>query len=202
MTRHTIDQEVAKLISLVQEKGGEAKAISASSVVTGEWVRMKCYFGCKGFGRRFSCPPYSPTPETTAKVLSEYSTALLVRYVGDVGEPDPKRYVSHETTRYVQEMMSSLEQTAFMDGFYKVLCYTGHQCGWCRSCAAKESGAQASDCRVRNKMRPSMEAAGIDVYATCKNVGWELDVLECSLREEGGLLLNKPMTTVMLLLLE
>ncbi|HJJ35555.1 MAG TPA: DUF2284 domain-containing protein [Methanocorpusculum sp.] len=202
MSNVTIDDEVARLVSIVREKGGEAKAIPASSVVTGEWVRMKCYFGCKGFGRRFSCPPYSPTPETTAKVLSEYSTALLVRYVGDVGEPDPKRYVSHETTRYVQQLMQTLEKTAFMDGFYKVLCYTGHQCGWCASCAAKEPGTRESDCRFRNKMRPSMEASGIDVYATCKNAGWELEVLECSQREEGGLLLNKPMTTVMLLLLE
>lgn len=198
----TLEQEVDKLCSMVKEQGGEAKLIPASAVVTANWVRMKCYFGCKGFGRRFGCPPYSPTPEQTAKVLSEFTSALIVRYVGDVGEPDPKRYVSHATTHHVQKLMCALETTAFHDGFYKVLTYTGHQCGWCGSCAAKEPGAVASDCRARNKMRPSMEAAGIDVYATCKNVGWDLDVLTCQDDADGGHIMNKPMTTVMLLLLE
>ncbi|HJJ38806.1 MAG TPA: DUF2284 domain-containing protein, partial [Methanocorpusculum sp.] len=102
----------------------------------------------------------------------------------------------------VQKMSHEMEKTAFEDGFYKVLCYTGHQCGWCASCAAKEPGAKESDCRFRNKMRPAMEASGIDVYATCKAAGWELDVIKCSEREEGGLKLEHPMTTVMMLLLE
>jgi len=199
---NTIEEETAKLISIVEEHGGEAIVIPANTVVTAEWVRRKCYFGCKGFGRRFGCPPYSPTPQETANVLKEFNIALLIRYVGDVGEPDPKRYVSHETTHYVQTMMYELEKTAFEDGFYKVTSFTGHQCGWCKSCAAKEPGATIMDCRFRNKMRPSMEAAGIDVYATCKGNGWELDVLKSSDLETGGLKLDKEMTTVMLLLLE
>lgn len=202
MTKPAIEDEIAKLTAMAREKGGDAVFIPASKIVTAEWVRMKCYFGCKGFGRRFSCPPYSPTPEQTKKVLSEFTSALLVKFVGDAGEPDPKRYVSHETTRYVQQMTHKLEKTAFNDGFYKVLCYTGHQCGWCASCAAKEPGARESDCRFREKMRPSMEASGIDVYATCKNAGWNLDVIACSSSPEGGLVLEHPMTTVMLLLLE
>ena len=202
MRKNTLEEEIAKLTAMAREKGGDAVSLPASSVVTAEWVRMKCYFGCKGFGRRFGCPPYSPTPEQTAKVLSEFSTALLIRFDGDVGETDPKRYVSHETTHHVQKMTYEMEKTAFEDGFYKVLCYAGHQCGWCASCAAKEPGAKESDCRFRHKMRPSMEASGIDVYATCKNAGWDLDVIKCSERKEGGLLLEHPMTTVMLLLLE
>lgn len=202
MTKLNVNDEVAKLITLVRSQGGDAVKISPSSVVTAEWVRMKCYFGCKGFGRRFSCPPYSPTPETTAKILTEFSTALLIKYVGDIGKPDVKRYVSHETTRYVQQMMQTLEQTAFDDGYYKVLTYTGHQCGWCASCAAKKTNAKETDCLFRHKMRPSMEAAGIDVFATCKNAGWDLEVLDCSDQTEGSVSVREPMTTVMLLLLD
>ncbi|HJJ32149.1 MAG TPA: DUF2284 domain-containing protein [Methanocorpusculum sp.] len=202
MKRNTIEEETAKLITIVKERGGDAIVIPADTIITAHWVRMKCYFGCKGFGRRFSCPPYSPTPEETAKVISEFSIAILIRFDGDVGETDPKRYVSHETTHYVQTMMHDLEKTAFEDGFYKVTCYTGHQCGWCKSCAAKEKGAEISDCRFREKMRPSMEAAGIDAYATCRANGWELDVLKGTPLPTGGLALEHPMTTVMLMLLE
>lgn len=196
-----VNEEVEKLTNYIREKGGDSVALPASKVITAEWVRMKCLFGCAGYGRRFGCPPYSPTPFETQKVLDEFNTALLIRFDGDVGETTPERLVSREMTRFVQTVMYDVEKTAFKDGFYKVLSYTGHQCGWCKSCAAKEKGATASDCRVRNKMRPSMEAAGIDVYKTCENAGWHLDVLSCT-KVEGGTVLDSPMSTIMLLLLE
>ncbi|MDV0442598.1 DUF2284 domain-containing protein [Methanorbis furvi] len=201
MKKYSADEEIQRLTEFVREKGGDAMFISSDKVITGEWVRMKCLFGCNGFGRRFSCPPYTPTPSETRAVLDCYSHALLVRFEGDVGETTPERLVSREMTRYVQTIMYELENMAFHDGFYKAFGYTGHQCGWCGKCCAKEEDAVITDCKNRRKMRPSMEAAGIDVYATCKNAGWDLGVLECT-QVEGGTVLNKPMTTVMLLLVE
>lgn len=201
MKKYSAEEEITRLTDFVRGKGGDAVPVAAGKIVTGEWVRMKCLFGCNGFGRRFSCPPYTPTPAETQAALDGYSHALLVRFDGDVGETTPERLVSREMTRYVQTVMFELEQMAFHDGFYKAFGYTGHQCGWCAKCTAKEKGAVGTDCRNRRKMRPSMEAAGIDVYATCANAGWELDVLECT-NVDGGTVLNTPMTTVMLLLIE
>ena len=34
-------------------------------------------------------------------------------------------------------------------------------------------------------VRPSMEAAGIDVFATARNVGWELKPIPCKNMEYG-----------------
>lgn len=195
------DDKISELIRFVAEKGGEATLIPAKDIVTAEWVRQKCLYGCNGFGRRFSCPPYTPTPSETREVLDAYRTALLIRFKGDIGETTPERLVSREMTRYVQQVMFDLEQMAFSFGFYKTLGYTGHQCGWCGRCKAKDDGAKITDCINRRKMRPSMEAAGIDVYAACASVGWDLDVLSCT-EVEGGCVLDSPMTTVMLLLLE
>lgn len=193
--------EADRIIRFIQENGGDAVYLPAEKVVTGEWVRQKCLFGCNGFGHRFSCPPYTPSPSETKAVLAEYKDAVLVRFEGDVGETTPERLVSREMTRFVQKIMSEAESMAFHDGFYKAFSYTGHQCGFCLRCAAKEKGAVITDCVNRRLMRPSMEAAGIDVYATCKNAGWDLEVLEC-VKVEGGSALTKPMSTVMLLLLE
>jgi predicted metal-binding protein len=192
---------ITALLDFIKEKGGEAVLIPAQDIVTAEWVRQKCLFGCNGFGRRFSCPPYTPTPAETREVLKDYKTALLIRFRGDIGEPSPERLVSREMTRHVQQVMFELEQLAFSLGFYKTLGYTGHQCGWCAHCPAKDDGAKITDCRNRRKMRPSMEAAGIDVYAACASVGWDLDILTCT-KVEDGYVLDSPMTTVMLLLLE
>jgi predicted metal-binding protein len=186
-----------KIIGLVREKGGDAVYLPADKIVTGEWVRMKCLFGCSGFGRRFSCPPYTPAPSETKAVLAGYHDAVLIRFDGDFWETTPDRPVSREMTHFVQEVMSGLETAAFQDGLYKAFGYTGHQCGLCPRCSAKEKGAVITDCRNRRLMRPSMEAAGIDVYATCRNAGWELGVLACA---DSGF--TQPMTTVMLLLLE
>lgn len=197
----SVEEEVVRLTAFIREKGGDAIPLPAKDVVTGEWVRMKCLFGCNGFGRRFSCPPYTPMPSETRAVLDGYTHTLLVRFFGDVGETAPERPVSREMTQYVQTGMSAVESMAFHDGFYKAFSYTGHQCGWCARCCAKEEGAVITDCKNRRRMRPSMEAAGIDVYATCANAGWDLDVLGCT-RVPGGSVLDAPMTTVMLLLLE
>ncbi len=196
-----VSEKISALTGFIKEKGGEAVLIPIKDIVTGEWVRQKCFFGCSGFGHRFSCPPYTPTPSETRAVLSGYKTALLIRFVGDVGETTPDRLVSRTMTRYVQEVMYELEVMAFSLGFYKELGYTGHQCGWCAHCKAKEQGAKITDCKNRTKMRPSMEAAGMDVYATCANVGWDIGILTCT-EVEGGSVLDSPMTTVMLLLLE
>ena len=46
-----------------------AKVISPQTVVTAEWVRFKCQYGCGGYGKRLTCPPYSPTPDETRKIL-------------------------------------------------------------------------------------------------------------------------------------
>ena len=45
----------------------DAKAIPADSIVTAHWVRLKCQYGCGGWGSSLCCPPHTPAPEETAK---------------------------------------------------------------------------------------------------------------------------------------
>jgi predicted metal-binding protein len=56
----------------------EAKVIPAKSIVAAEWVRLKCQFGCDGYGQCLTCPPLSPTPEQTRRMLGFYKSALLI----------------------------------------------------------------------------------------------------------------------------
>ena len=55
----------------------EAKIIDPGSIVTAEWVRMKCQYGCPGFGMSLCCPPRTPTPDITRKVIDSYQKAIL-----------------------------------------------------------------------------------------------------------------------------
>lgn len=135
----------------------DARLISTDTVVTAQWVRFKCQFGCSGFGEFLTCPPYSPTPEKTALMLREYKTALLV----------------HANKRgRITPLLIRLERRAFLDGYYKALALGAGPCALCKSCHPEESG-----CRHPEKARPAMEACGIDVYQTARNNGLPIEVV-------------------------
>ena len=72
-------QEFTKYIKRVIKLGAkDAKIISTNTIVTAEWVRLKCQFGCGGYGQSLTCPPYSPTIGTTQKLIQDYQHALLI----------------------------------------------------------------------------------------------------------------------------
>src|SRR5512146_1527966 len=83
-----------------------AKVIDPHSVVTAEWVRMKCQYGCPGFGKSLCCPPRSPAPETMRKVIDSYRKVILLHRKLPKGE---------KSTRF-NEAIVNLEIRIFLDG--------------------------------------------------------------------------------------
>jgi len=87
-----------------------AKVIEPRSIITAEWVRMKCQFGCSGFGQGHCCPPYTPTPEVTRRVIDCYQKAILVHRRLQKGErsrsltrrwyASSERFFSMDTIRF------------------------------------------------------------------------------------------------------
>lgn len=134
----------------------DAKIIPAKSIVTAEWVRMKCQFGCDEYGHRLTCPPYSPTPEQTRKVLANYKYALLIH--GD------------EYTDNIGKIVFTLEREIFLDGYYKALGMSAGPCELCAKCP--------KFCKYPYEARPSMEACGIDVFSIVRVHGFPIEVLK------------------------
>ena len=133
----------------------EAKVIAASTVVTGDWVRWKCQFGCSGYASSRMCPPYSPTPAETRAVLAGYQQAILF-----------------ETTRgKAKPIAIALERELFLAGCYKALGLGAGTCKLCRTCAFDRG------CRHPERARPSMEACGIDVFATARGHSFPIEVV-------------------------
>lgn len=133
----------------------DAKIVPADSVVTAAWVRLKCQFGCDGYNRRLSCPPYTPTPQQTREVIACYRRALLVHCKS-----------SPSTT----EIVVKLEREIFLRGFYKAFGFGAGPCRLCKKCNLEE-------CAHPEEARPSMEACGIDVYATARGNGFPIEVV-------------------------
>lgn len=150
--KKTIDDFVRRAVKLGAK---HAKAIPTSQVATGEWVRLKCEFGCGAYASSRNCPPYSPTPERTRRVLDEYATAILIH--GD-------------RTTDIRSIVPALEREVFLAGYYKTF---GYACGPCHLC---EECDFEGPCRHPDESRPAMEACGIDVFATARAAGFPLEV--------------------------
>jgi predicted metal-binding protein len=145
-----------KFIKRAKELGAkEAKVIAAKSIVTAEWVRLKCKFGCSGYGQSLTCPPYSPTPEETRRVLGCYKAALLVH---------------GNAYKDIHAMIPTLEREIFLDGYFKAFGMGAGPCQLCKKCA--------KFCRHPDKTRPAMEACGIDVYTTVRANGYPIGVVK------------------------
>ena len=136
----------------------EAKVIPAESVVTANWVRYKCQYGCDGYGACLTCPPYSPTPEQTAKIVAEYKTGILLHGSEHVN-----------LTRIAAE----LEREIFLSGYYRAIAFGSGPCRFCDQCNLHEG------CRHPALARPSMESAGVDVFQTARNNGFTIKVAAC-----------------------
>jgi predicted metal-binding protein len=149
-------QSLRRYIEVAKKMGAVgAKLISSRSIVTAHWVRMKCQYGCSGYGDRLTCPPYSPTPEQTAKIVREYKTALLIHGDGHTS---------------VTKIAAKLEREVFLDGHYKAFAMGSGPCRLCNECNKKE-------CSHSENARPSMEACGIDVYLTARRNGFPIRVV-------------------------
>lgn len=145
----------AKYVNRAKALGAkDAKDIPQKSIVAAEWVRLKCQFGCDGYGQTLTCPPYSPTPEQTKRILEHYEYGLLIH---------------SDEHADIRNVVATLEREIFLDGYHKAFAMGAGSCNLCAKCA--------KFCRHPEKARPSMEACGIDVFSTVRTNGFPIEVL-------------------------
>ncbi len=88
-------------------------------------------------------------------MLDEYNHAIL--FEGPLGK--------------IKQIAVKLEREIFLAGHYKALGLGAGPCSLCKECAF------GRECRHADKARPSMEACGIDVYATVRKHGFTIEVI-------------------------
>ncbi len=144
----------------------DAVPIKTSKIVVRDWILLKCRFSCGTYGRRSTCPPYSPTPEETRRVLKEYETALLVKF-------GPSIEAGCSDGVNIHKVIFELERLILLSGYYAA---SGMACGPCPLCA--ECNMREGPCLKPHVPRPSMEACSIDIFAVAYNADLELKVLK------------------------
>ena len=135
----------------------DACIISPSDVETAAWVRIKCQFGCGGYGQCLVCPPFTPTPHQMREVLDSYNRAVLIHFTPEA---------------HVKAMVADIEREFFLSGAWKAFGLGAGPCDFCKTCEVEEQY-----CRYPRRARPSMEACGIDVFSTVKKAGFPIEVV-------------------------
>jgi predicted metal-binding protein len=152
-----VTRRLGHYVTRARELGAAAAClIGPRDVVCAEWVRLKCQYGCDGYGSCLTCPPLSPTPEQTRRILDEYSHLLLVHSTG---------------RRSVSKLVIKLEREIFLDDHPMAFAWAAGPCSLCRTC---DTGAP---CKHADRARPSMEACGIDVFSTAQRAGFPIHVV-------------------------
>ena len=145
-----------KYVSLLKEGGADlVLRIDAKSVRTAAWTVYRCQFGCDTYGKSPCCPPSTPTWKETQDMLDDFQYGLLFR--------------CHEM-KIVTPLAVRAARELFLDGYYKVIAFGSGPCKKCAKCSVER-------CNFPGQTVPSMEACGIDVFATVRNNGLEIHPL-------------------------
>ncbi len=188
---HKGSEEFAFLRKKAKDLGAtEAKVIPASGIVVENRVPLKCRAGCIGYGKKLTCPPYVPTPDEFRKILSEYRSALLVKFTSPATadedvlcsvykywlDPEAPAQKKEEATQFWKDyfegsknfapVMLELEKTAFNAGYTFALAFVNGSCRLCETCNVK-SGI----CLHPTQARIPEHAVGINMKHTTEKAG-------------------------------
>jgi len=141
----------------LKKKVIDSRFIDTKSIVIGYWTRYKCQYGCIAYGKSLCCPPNTPTPDETKKIIDDFKIGLLVRFGGDM--------------KIANKTIVQIEREIFLKNYYKVISFSAGFCYLCNACSL-------SECRNPKMARPSMEACGIDVYKTAIDNDFPINVLK------------------------
>jgi len=123
-----------------------------------------------------NCPPYAPLPEEMRRMLKEYQQGVFIRLIIPIDQISGERAVKENRMapcrKRLNEIVSTLESQAFYDGYPLAM---GFEAGPCKRafCPDEDFSAliRGKGCRHPLRGRPSMESAGMNVYAMAARAG-------------------------------
>ena len=142
--------------------------LDPEEIVVSRWVRMKCMYGCREYGRNACCPPNTPPVEECERFFREYRSAVVFRFEKKVDRPEDR----HAWTRSVSLGLSKLEREVFTSGYEKAFLLFMDSCEICEECTGDREL-----CKDPRTARPTPEAMAVDVFSTVRKIGYPIEVL-------------------------
>lgn len=143
--------------------------IDPKEIVTAQWVRMKCMFGCKGYGARACCPPSTPSVPECRQFFDEYEKGVIFHFTLTVESPEAGR----ERLKEINEKLLHIEREVLLQGYQKVFLLPASPCSAC----GEECAGTKDACRNPMLARPTPEGMAIDVFSSVRKYGFPIQVL-------------------------
>jgi predicted metal-binding protein len=162
MTRES--QRIKKrLIALIKSKSPylDAKTIDCSGLFFEERVLLNC-FHCIRYNVNWTCPPNIPDIDYR-KLILEYDNALMV-YCRMPFAEKKLDIVRRDSTNILHRALLDAERFLWEHNYPLAKCFIG---GSCKLCA---QGCDPHRCRQPGLARIPIEAAGVNVVESAKNI--------------------------------
>ena len=157
------------LEALFREHGySDFRWLDPKQVVVAHWVRMKCTYGCSGYGKRPTCPPHVPSVSECRQFFDEYTTGVILHFEQAFDKPEDRS----EWTAEVNRGLVALERATFLKGYEKAFLLFMAPCRLCRKCEGTTDG-----CKHPEAARPVPESLAVDVFSTARQAGYPIEVL-------------------------
>jgi predicted metal-binding protein len=144
------------------------KWIDPQDIVVSQWVRMKCTFGCREYGKNACCPPNTPSVDECRSFFREYANGVVFHFEKKLENPEDR----HEWTKGINKKLLSLERDVFLAGNPKAFLLFMDSCNLCNNCEEERTR-----CNNKRSARPTPEAMAIDVFSTVRHLGYPIEVL-------------------------
>jgi predicted metal-binding protein len=145
------------------EKHGctDFKWIDPKEIVTAQWVRVKCMYGCEDYGRRACCPPNAPSVSECRQFFDEYRTGVIFHFAIARRNAGEQRSWARKVNRLI-----SLEKDVFLLGYERAFMLLMGTCSLCKECTG-----------IRDECKHPVDAFAVDVYSTVRKYGFPIQVL-------------------------
>jgi predicted metal-binding protein len=154
-----------------------------------------CKSGCKNYNQKYSCPPFSPSFELLSPNFCYVNVLLfLVKTTKFQKEFNTIRMINVVLKSIHRKLFDKIDQNLTSNNIKHIMLENG-SCRFCKPCKLQLN----LPCRFPEKMRPSLEATGVDVnQLTIDCFGFPLQwysknnfpKYQCVV---GGILLNEPL---------
>jgi len=156
------------LIEKASELGIKAYFLKAGDIPVENRIALKCAYGCRGYGKRLSCPPYVMSVDEFRKVIREYNSALLLVDEYDTSGIQDILEAWSELRKDSFHKMFELEQEAFREGFIFAHLLRPGSCNECEICNLEK-------CVNPEMRRFAPEAVGINIQKAMEEAGLMLE---------------------------
>jgi len=156
------------LFKKASEFGLKAYFVDAGDIPIENRIALKCAYGCRGYGKRLSCPPNIISVEEFRKIIGEYNSALLLVDECDTSLVSDILEAWGEIRKDSFHKMLELEHEAFREGFTFAHLLRPGSCNECDVCNLKE-------CIKPELRRFAPEAVGVNIQKAMEKAGLVLE---------------------------